>query len=307
MENDEWREALAPEIHKHDLFFCRYSYLVNVLADVDRRTILIDADDIEYVRLWRKATSWTSGWKSALLALEALKARRYERSLVSQSLKVFVCSEPDKVKLGSQNVSVIRNGVDLAAELDDEIIRRPATMLFLGAMTHEPNLTGLKWFCEEVWPKVIDTVPQASLRIAGYGMSQVDMSFAEQAGIELLGEIDEPSVELQGTQISIVPVLFGTGTRVKIAESLGYGCTVVSTTIGAEGYDDFDEHHGLYRVDESDKMVRVLCELLNDRLNCEAAGLRGRELALQRLDWRFVTAPTLSVIEQRADTVQQAL
>lgn len=288
-----WHDRLQPDLELYDLFFCRYTYLVDVFSGVPRSKLLIDADDLQFMVLWRKAITWKAGFESILLGIEALRSRVFERRLARQTLQTFVCSEIDRQKLGEEGVSVIRNGVDISGRTTPNIAPEDNSLLFIGAFTYEPNRAGLEWFCREVWPLIMAENSHAKLRVAGYGMDQVDMSYAEQDGIHLLGEIADPAVAILEAQLMVVPILFGTGTRVKIAEALGYGRPVVSTTMGAEGYEDFTEKNGLFRCDYPLKMADQILALLDDQAACLSLGREAKRIAKERLDWNNTTAPLL--------------
>tara|TARA_R110001599_G_scaffold353742_2_gene596032 strand:+ start:4273 stop:5517 length:1245 start_codon:yes stop_codon:yes gene_type:complete len=293
MEQTLWHDCLYPKIELYDLFFCRYAYLTEVFSGVPRSRMLVDADDLQFMRLWRKAVTWKAGFESILLGMEALRSRFFERRLARQTLQTFVCSEVDRRKLGEEGVSVIRNGVDISGRTTPNIAPEDNSLLFIGAFTYEPNRAGLEWFCREVWPLIMAENSHAKLRVAGYGMDQVDMRYAEQDGIRLLGEIADPAVAILEAQLMVVPILFGTGTRVKIAEALGYGRPVVSTTMGAEGYEDFTEKNGLFRCDDPLKMADQILALLDDQAACLSLGREAKRIAKERLDWNNTTAPLL--------------
>ncbi|NHN36727.1 glycosyltransferase [Pseudomaricurvus alcaniphilus] len=294
MQNSLWHDQLYSEIQKHDLFFCRYSYLHSVFKNVPSSKLLIDIDDLQYLALWRKAVSWNAGMESFLIAVESIRTRFYERKLVNLCRQAFVCSELDKTRFRSENVTVVRNGVSLSGAAKLDVEPNPNTLLFIGAFTYAPNLEGLKWFCREVWPLVKRRNSEAVLRVAGYGMDKEQMSFAHIDGVMLIGEVDDSSIAIRQAMLMIVPLLYGTGTRVKIAEALGYGRPVVSTIIGAEGYDDFTETEGLFRVATNEQMAQRILELLADSGFCLELGNHARQTAIERLDWIHTTKPILS-------------
>lgn len=298
MEKDTWRDTISNEAGDYDLFFCRYSYLIGVLQDVPIKRCLIDFDDVQYVRLLRKAARWKrAGFQTPLLAIEAIRTMRYERKLARQSMRSFVCSDDDKRKLGKKNITVVRNGVDIKRNSLSHINVQENSMLFIGAFTHAPNVEGLRWFCTQVWPIVKAANVNARLKVAGYGMDMVDLRFLESDGIETRGEVSDAAAEIRESLLTVVPLQFGTGTRVKIAESLGHGRVVVSTVIGAEGYDDFGENEGLFRIDQPCEMAQKIIEFIDHPGACLELGARASRVALERLDWMSVTAPILIDID----------
>jgi len=75
----------------------------------------------------------------------------------------------------------------------------------------------------------------------------------------------------------VVPLRFASGTRIKILEAFAHRIPVVSTTVGAEGFDAEHDVH-LLVADEPDSLARACAAALTDhalreRLVEEAAKL----------------------------------
>jgi len=51
----------------------------------------------------------------------------------------------------------------------------------------------------------------------------------------VVGAVEDAVAELARSRVAVVPVLSGSGTRLKILEAWAAGLPVVSTTLGAEG------------------------------------------------------------------------
>jgi glycosyltransferase involved in cell wall biosynthesis len=113
--------------------------------------------------------------------------------------------------------------------------------LFVGGYAPH-NHEGLVWFLEEVWPRVLKVLPHASLVVCG--------AVCDRIG-KLTNMISAPSVIWQGrvadledhytaAQVSIVPLLSGSGFKTKLIEAMSYGKTVVSTTVGAQGITELE-------------------------------------------------------------------
>jgi glycosyltransferase involved in cell wall biosynthesis len=75
--------------------------------------------------------------------------------------------------------------------------------------------------------------------------------------------------ELARATVAVVPVRYGSGTRVKILESFAHRVPVVSTTLGAEGLDVEDGVH-LLIADDPEAFAAATARLLED------PGLRAR-------------------------------
>jgi glycosyltransferase involved in cell wall biosynthesis len=94
--------------------------------------------------------------------------------------------------------------------------------------------------------------------------------------IELTGPVADAVVELAKARVVVVPLLAGSGTRVKILEAWAAGRAVVSTTVGAEGLPVRDGEHLLLR-DTAESFAAAVSALLaapEERLRLGAAGRR---------------------------------
>ena len=115
--------------------------------------------------------------------------------------------------------------------------RRPrATMVFfVGDLSWPPNAEGLRWFRERVWPLVRRGAPEASAEILGRD-APADLARDASDAFRIHGG-DDTRPFWSRAAVSVVPLLAGGGTRLKILESAACGVPVVSTAIGAEGLD----------------------------------------------------------------------
>ena len=96
------------------------------------------------------------------------------------------------------------------------------------------NRVGAEWFIRNVWPLIKREAPDIKLRLIGKGSNENCPSMGPD--IDGLGYVEDPTEEVATWSAMIVPVTVGGGTRVKIAEAFSRKCPIVSTTLGAFGY-----------------------------------------------------------------------
>ena len=80
-------------------------------------------------------------------------------------------------------------------------------------------------------------------RLVGKNPRAVRRFTAGDPRIEVAGEVEDAVEELARAEVAVVPLLAGSGTRLKILEAWSAGVPVVSTTIGAEGLPVRDGEH----------------------------------------------------------------
>lgn len=114
--------------------------------------------------------------------------------------------------------------------------RGGADAFVLLASEYHPNIDGLNWFMEKVWPAIRLRRPGAKLKVVGRWSEGVIKGICRSAEIEFLGFVPEINRCLINC-VMVVPLWVGSGIRSKILVAWGAGCPVVSTSIGIEGID----------------------------------------------------------------------
>jgi glycosyltransferase involved in cell wall biosynthesis len=135
-------------------------------------------------------------------------------------------------------------------------------VLFVGG-NHVTNAEGLKWFLEKNWPDVQKKLPESELHVCG----SVCDNFREPfPGVSFRGRLEDLTEEYAEASVVVVPLLDGSGLKIKLVDALRHGCPVVSTSIGMQGI-GFIENVCALRADSPEKFSSALLRLLeNDEL-----------------------------------------
>ena len=109
--------------------------------------------------------------------------------------------------------------------------------MFVGSLNYPPNVEGIRWYLNAMHLDIIEANDQYALTIAGRNPSEEFLKEMEQfPKVNVVPNAPDLSELYFKHCTSIVPLLSGSGSRLKIPESLIHGCPVLSTSIGAEGY-----------------------------------------------------------------------
>jgi glycosyltransferase involved in cell wall biosynthesis len=122
---------------------------------------------------------------------------------------------------------------------------------------------GLVAFLKSAWPMIRATVAGAKLQIVGLNPSEWLTRFINRSGAQLCANAEYLDKYYSACDIVIAPILFGSGTRVKLIESMAFGRPIISTRIGAEGLSLVDGHTALL-VDDILGFVPAAQKLAND-------------------------------------------
>lgn len=153
------------------------------------------------------------GMADAVIAIQAEEAQRVSAALPGR--RVLLAPH------GVRTVGVAQAGADDA-------------LLFVGSNT-APNIVGLQWFLEQIWPLVRAKRPRARLNVAG---SVARALAAPPPGVAMLGVVDDLAPFYAEAGVVISPLYTGSGLKIKLIEALAAGKAVVGTTITAQGVED---------------------------------------------------------------------
>lgn len=106
-------------------------------------------------------------------------------------------------------------------------------ILFAGVYYY-PNVQGIIWFCNEVLPKITDSV---QLNIVGLNMEKLDGHFSDPR-INIVGTVDSLIPWYERADLVIAPIFKGGGMKIKTAEAMMYGKQFVGTSESMEGYSE---------------------------------------------------------------------
>jgi len=161
-------------------------------------------------------------------------------------------------------------------------------VLHLGTMFWPPNVEGVMWFAEHVWPGVRSQLPDATFTIVGKNPPAKVTSLAEKGlGIQVTGYVQDPQEYLEQAGAYVVPVFSAGGMRVKIVDGWRWGLPVISTTIGAEGIRYVDGENILI-ADDAEAFAAAVVGTLEDRELNQRLRLNGRRWVEEKYDWQRV-------------------
>ncbi len=155
---------------------------------------------------------------------------------------------------------------------------------FSGNLEYHPNVSAVRFFATQVWRRLRAKRPGLVWRLIGKNPHAVQDIVGSLPGVELTGEVSDAVEELAKCRLTVVPVLAGSGTRVKIVEAWAAGRAVVSSPIGAEGLPIEDGKH-IVLAQSPDEWVKQVLKLLEDSDRRRALGAEGRALYERELSW----------------------
>ena len=138
-------------------------------------------------------------------------------------------------------------------------------LLFVGGFSHEPNIDAVSWFCDEIFPDILNEIPNAKLTVVGSDPPDQILNYRSDS-IIILGYVPSLAPIFRENYISIAPLRYGAGMKGKIGEAMAYGLPVVTTHIGAQGMDLVHRVNAMVSDSPSDFSISVIELIKNDTL-----------------------------------------
>lgn len=259
-----------------------------------------DAQNIEHDVFRRNYETLAVGFRKLHYWLEWKKHRREELANWKRMDLVLATSERDARMIGDLapdvQCRILPNGVDVCAFVPSGADPEPRTLVFTGTMDYLPNLDGIEWFVDQVFPRVLRSLPDARLLIVGKNPPP-SLQRRASRNVVVTGLVDDIRPWVSRATACVVPLRAGGGTRLKVLEAFAMGKPLVSTTMGCEGIDVAEADAALL-ADTPPAFAAAVVRVLTDaplRLRLASAG---RQLARDRYDWRAIGVRLLEYYDE---------
>jgi glycosyltransferase involved in cell wall biosynthesis len=242
----------------------------NIESQVERENVQFDA----------KRFPWH---KRKILERDVKRMERAEANLLPGFDHVLSVSEHES-RIMKERCSCLENVRTLPISFGTKVPgvpedREPDTILFAGSMWWLPNRHGLSWFFENCWEAILAERPAARVILAGNDKTGFARGVAERyPNVTATGFVEDIEPFFRQASVFILPLLIGTGIKIKLLEAMGWGLPVVSTPKGVEGVPGFVEGRHALVCQEPADFAQGVVHLL------EAPGLRER-MASEALSW----------------------
>jgi len=212
-------------------------YLPTLRQLAPRAHLSMRAHNVEHIIWQRIAAKETNFFKKWYVSLQAARLKKFEIEAAAAVDTVMAISQEDKDALQhacpKANVRIVPAGMDIA-DTPPKGNTGVYPLTFIGSFDWMPNLQGVEWFFSEVWSKLAPVFPDATLQIAGKKMP-AHIKALQSPQVQPLGEVADAHRFMLDGGVMIVPIVSGSGIRIKILEGMALGKCIIATPIAAEG------------------------------------------------------------------------
>jgi sugar transferase (PEP-CTERM/EpsH1 system associated) len=260
---------------------------------------LVDVDSqkwLDYAAASRPPQRW-------LYRLEAARVRKLEAGLPRWAKAVSVVSgvEADIYDsfAGPGSATVATNGVDLEYFRPTD---RPleTACAFVGAMDYLPNVDGVLWFAQNVWPALRASFSNAEFRIVGRKPASSVQTLSRVPGVVVTGSVPDVRPFVSAVSVVVAPLRLGRGVQNKVLEALAMGKAVVASPNAMAALQTEPGRH-LLKASTATEWIDAVGGLFRNAARCRELGVAGREYVERNHHWEQCLEPLLQKIFKPAN------
>ncbi|WP_316746356.1 glycosyltransferase [Pedobacter gandavensis] len=273
---------------------------LDVVKENSKAKVIYRAHNIEFDVWERIAMTEKFRPRRSYLQFLARRLKVYETEQINRFHQVFAISEQDRqsiLRFGSATaLEVFPVALDFEKYVTDPAKTSFPTLFHLGAMDWRPNREGLEWFLDEIWPDIEKLNSELRFYIAGKNMPQQFFEY-DSDNLVVEGEVFDAVEFINSKAIMIVPLLSGSGMRVKIIEGMAMSKCIIATSMAAEG---IRCEHGkdILIADTADEFYRAILQCITNPKKWKEIGENARKTVERDHDVKIIAQRMLNIYQK---------
>ena len=252
----EYKQLFKDFVKNRSVDVCIFEYIhLSVLTPVLswRTKLFLDAHDIISDR--------TESFKQFTLHTPSFElSQKLEFKLLKLYDKILLLTAPDYKKVGDKigYKKVLLSPHACGCKMRET--RKEVSVIGFISSDYYPNIDGLQFFLENVWPKMTELFPNVVLNI--YGLICRKLEISEGKNIYLKGFFENIDSVYDEIDVAINPVRFGAGLKIKNVEALANSRPLITLRHGSIGLPD-SEYTPYLIADSAQEFIDHLLLLVN--------------------------------------------
>jgi len=289
-------EALLDE-NDYDIIQLEGSYMGMYMPSIRSHSsakVAMRAHNLEY-EIWERTAKNAMFLKRYYFSNLAKRIKNLEASLLNSFHAMIPITQRDANSLKDLGckipMHITPTGIDVEeSKQSNKDIEYPS-VFHIGALDWPPNQEGLLWFFEKVWPLVLEKHPKLKFYLAGRNASPKIKSLVA-TNLIFLGEVESATAFMNTKAIGVVPLLSGSGMRIKIVEGMALGKSMITTSIGVEGIPATDGEN-IMIADKPEEFAEKLGLMLDDKSLFDRIGKQAYSFVHESFDNKVIAKSLL--------------
>jgi len=208
---------------------------INTVRKYFKGPVIYRSHNIEH-QIWERLSAETENvFKKWYLKLQANRLKKEEELFWGKVDAIMPIAPDDQAQISlkiKMPQFLYLPGIQIG--MIEEVQLQPNQLFHIGSMEWMANVQGVEWFLQKVWPLVKSEIPEMEFHLAGKGLDPNDPRIF-QSGVYNHGEVENAKQFMMNHGLCIVPVVAGSGIRMKLIEAMSLGIPCVSTAVGVQG------------------------------------------------------------------------
>ena len=274
------------------------TYYGKYLKEKYNLPVIYRAHNLESEIIRRYMKNYRNLFIKAYLYIQWKKMLSYEITMCKNLDVCVMITKEDKQKISTFNHNInakyIEPGIEIPYLEQPKLKKSTYIILFVGSMSWLPNIEGILWFVNKIYPIVIRNIKNVELVIVGANPTSKIRALNKYRNITVTGFVDNIKRYYQEADVFIVPLKTGSGIRIKILEALSMKTPIVSTTIGAEGI-GLTNGVNIMIADDEKNFTESIIKLLKNFEYSKKLSSAGLEFVTKEYSWENRTKEYIQV------------
>ncbi|MFA6924601.1 MAG: glycosyltransferase family 4 protein [Bacteroidales bacterium] len=278
-------EVLKSEIYDvvqiESIFIAPY---LETIRKYSNAKVVMREHNIEFLIWQRLSQSCKNPLKKFYLDILFKRLKKYEMTMLDRYDGIAAISGIDVETIKKLGCRIPVTNIPIGINIENYDIQNKGeefpSLFHIGSMNWMPNQEAVKWFVNNVWQSVLKRYPQLKFYLAGK-KAPMWLKNINVPNVTFVGEVESAKDFMLSKSIMVVPLLSGSGMRVKIIEGMALGKTIISTTIGAEGIDCTNGENILI-ADTPEEFLLAIGKCIEDKDYCKKIGNNARQLIVEK-------------------------
>jgi len=271
-------------VHLEGIYLASY---VPLIKQHTKAPVILRAHNIEW-KIWQKlAAKGKNKLKKWYLTKLSKQLKSFEEKAVNLFDGVATITNQDLSYLKEIGCKAPMITIPFGIDISKYTVKGSKynnTLFYIGALDWLPNLQGIEWFLNNVWNQIHATFPHTEFHIAGRNMPE-SLRNSKYAGVVFHGEVESAKSFMEDYNIMLVPLLAGSGVRVKIIEGMAMGKPIITTSVGIEGIECTFGKDVLV-ADTPEQFAEAVCHCLAEKELKQSLGQNARKFVEENNDNR---------------------